>query len=204
MYNTSELLLLPFEEVIIQNDILITYQLTNLWAIHFTKRVFFWPCICAPLRTVNPFFLSYATFSYTFYFSVLLFPSRNFFRTWLVVLEWKHWRCISLSQKSARWKSVGFSVSFIFYFSVLLFPSRNFFRTSLVVLEWKHWRYISLSQKAARWKSVGFSVSFIIHMKILNTLCISKDKVVRHYVDLIVKVFEENSETTQGGGRGGS
>ena len=31
-------------------------------------------------------------------------------------------------------------------------------------------------------------------------MCISKEKAVRHYVDLIVKVFEENSEITQGGG----
>ena len=31
-------------------------------------------------------------------------------------------------------------------------------------------------------------------------MCISKEKAVRHYVDLIAKVFEENSEITQGGG----
>ena len=31
-------------------------------------------------------------------------------------------------------------------------------------------------------------------MRIVNTMRISKEKVVRHYVDLIVKVFEENSE----------
>ena len=31
-------------------------------------------------------------------------------------------------------------------------------------------------------------------MRIVNTMRISKEKVVRHYVDLIVKVFEETSE----------
>ena len=40
---------------------------------------------------------------------------------------------------------------------------------------------------------VGFSVSFIIHMKIVNTVCISREKIVCHYVDLTVKVFKENS-----------
>ena len=39
-------------------------------------------------------------------------------------------------------------------------------------------------------------------MRIVNTICISKEKAVRHYVDPIVKVFEENSETIQGGGGG--
>ena len=34
-------------------------------------------------------------------------------------------------------------------------------------------------------------------------MCISKEKSVCHYVDLIVKVFEENSEIIQGGGGGG-
>ena len=33
-------------------------------------------------------------------------------------------------------------------------------------------------------------------------MCISKEKAVRHYLDLIVKVFEENFEITQRGGRG--
>ena len=37
-------------------------------------------------------------------------------------------------------------------------------------------------------------------MRIVNTLCISKEKAIRHYVDLIVTFFEENSEITQGGG----
>ena len=32
----------------------------------------------------------------------------------------------------------------------------------------------------------------------LNTIGISKGNVVRHYVDLIIKVFEENFEITQG------
>ena len=43
-------------------------------------------------------------------------------------------------------------------------------------------------------------------MRKVNTLCISEEKAVRHYVDLIVTVFEENSEITRyeggGGGRG--
>ena len=34
-------------------------------------------------------------------------------------------------------------------------------------------------------------------MRIVNTMCISKEKALRHYADLIVKVFEENSEITQ-------
>ena len=37
-------------------------------------------------------------------------------------------------------------------------------------------------------------------MRIVNNLCISKEKAVSHYVDFIVKVFEENPEITQGGG----
>ena len=37
-------------------------------------------------------------------------------------------------------------------------------------------------------------------MRIVNTMCISKEKAVRHYVDLVVKIFEENSEITQRGG----
>ena len=39
-------------------------------------------------------------------------------------------------------------------------------------------------------------------MRIVNAMCLSKEKAVRHYVDLIVKVFEENSEITQRGGGG--
>ena len=35
-------------------------------------------------------------------------------------------------------------------------------------------------------------------MRLGNTICISKKKAVRHYADLIVKVFEENSKITQG------
>ena len=39
-------------------------------------------------------------------------------------------------------------------------------------------------------------------MRIVNAMCISKEKAVRHYIDLIVKIFEENSEITQAeGGR---
>ena len=43
-------------------------------------------------------------------------------------------------------------------------------------------------------------------MRIVNTMCISKEKTVkavRHFADVIVKVFEENSEITLGGGGGG-
>ena len=45
-------------------------------------------------------------------------------------------------------------------------------------------------------------------MRIVNTMRISKGKAVLHYVDLIVKVFQKNSEITQGvvcvwGGEGG-
>ena len=36
-------------------------------------------------------------------------------------------------------------------------------------------------------------------MRIVSTKCISKKKTVRHYVDFIVKVFEENSEIIKGG-----
>ena len=35
-------------------------------------------------------------------------------------------------------------------------------------------------------------------MRIVNTMRISKEKAVLHYVDLIVKVFEKNSEIIQG------
>ena len=35
-------------------------------------------------------------------------------------------------------------------------------------------------------------------MRIVNTMRISKGKAVLHYVDLIVKVFQKNSEITQG------
>ena len=35
-------------------------------------------------------------------------------------------------------------------------------------------------------------------MRIVNTMRISKGKAVLHYVDLIVKVFEKNSEIAQG------
>ena len=38
-------------------------------------------------------------------------------------------------------------------------------------------------------------------MRIVDTICISKEKAVSHYVDLIVKVIEENSEITQREGR---
>ena len=38
-------------------------------------------------------------------------------------------------------------------------------------------------------------------MRIVDTICISKEKAVSHYVDLIVKIFEENSEVTQREGR---
>ena len=38
-------------------------------------------------------------------------------------------------------------------------------------------------------------------MRIVNTLCISKEKKgLRHYVNLIFKVFEENFEITLDGG----
>ena len=60
--------------------------------------------------------------------------------------------------------------------------------------------HYSLSQKSAWWKSVGFSVNFVIFMRIVNALCISKEKRLRHYVNLIVKVFEENFEITLDGG----
>ena len=43
-------------------------------------------------------------------------------------------------------------------------------------------------------------------MRIVNTMCISKEKTVkavRHFADVIVKVFEENSEITLGGGGAG-
>ena len=49
----------------------------------------------------------------TFYFLITLFLSWNVFCTWLVALSYKHWRYVSLSQKSAWWKSVCFPVSFV-------------------------------------------------------------------------------------------
>ena len=88
-----------------------------------------------------------------------------------------------------------------FYFYITLFPYWNFFCGSIVILQWRHWRYISLWQKLA-WR--GFSVTFIIYLRIVNTMCLSKEKAVCHYVDPIVKVFEGNSKIIQGhGGRGG-
>ena len=48
--------------------------------------------------------------------------------------------------------------------------------------------------------TVGFFVSFIINMRIGNTKCTSKEINIRHYIYLIAKVFDENSETIQGGG----
>ena len=65
--------------------------------------------------------------------------------------------------------------------------------------KWKHWSYVSLAQKSAYWKTFCFFVSFIIYMRIVNTLCISKERSVRHYVDLNGKVFEKNSEIVQYG-----
>ena len=38
-------------------------------------------------------------------------------------------------------------------------------------------------------------------MRIVNFLCISKEKVIRHYVNLIVNVFAESFEITLHGGR---
>ena len=59
----------------------------------------------------------------------------------------------------------------------------------------------SFSQKSVWWKSVGFSVNFVIYMRIVNTLCISKEKKVYViYVNLIVKVSKENFENTLDGG----
>ena len=43
---------------------------------------------------------------------------------------------------------------------------------------------------------------FILNMRIVNILCISKEKVLRHYVNLIVKIFAESFEITLDGGRG--
>ena len=41
-------------------------------------------------------------------------------------------------------------------------------------------------------------------MRIINIICISKENAVRHDIDLIFKVFEENFEITQGAeGEGG-
>ena len=34
---------------------------------------------------------------------------------------------------------------------------------------------------------------------LVDTMCISKEKALRHYVDFIVKVFKEKSEITQRG-----
>ena len=50
-------------------------------------------------------------------------------------------------------------------------------------------------------KICWLSVSFIVHMRIVNPLRSSKEKAIHHYDDLIVTVFEENSEITQGGVR---
>ena len=53
--------------------------------------------------------------------------------------------------------------------------------------------------KSAWWKSVRFSVNFIKNMKTVNTLRISKEKALQHYVNLIVKVFQETFEITPDG-----
>ena len=44
--------------------------------------------------------------------------------------------------------------------------------------------------------SVHFFVTFIALMKTASIECISKKKVLRKYADLIIKVFEENRETS--------
>ena len=45
------------------------------------------------------------------------------------------------------------------------------------------------------------SHGFIINMRIVNTKCIrKKKKAVGQYVDFIVKILEENSETNRVGG----
>ena len=119
-----------------------TNQLTNLWVIHFMERVFFWTCVRANI--FNLYFPSYAMFYYSFYFSITLFPS---------------------------W---------------------NFFCTGLVFLSSKHSRYISVSQKSAWWKSADFFVNFFISKRIVDTSCISKEKALHQYVNVIVKSFKES------------
>ena len=42
----------------------------------------------------------------------------------------------------------------------------------------------------------------MIHMRIVNTMCISKEIAVSHYVDLTVKFFKEIFEITYSEGEG--
>ena len=53
----------------------------------------------------------------------------------------------------------------------------------------------------ALWKSILCSATVIINMRIVNILFISKGKVLRRYVNLIVKVFAESFEITVDEGR---
>ena len=61
---------------------------------------------------------------------------------------------------------------------------------------------IKLQYSIPRFRYICFSLNFVkvsgCSICDLNTIGISKGNVVRHYVDLIIKVFEENFKITQG------
>ena len=64
----------------------------------------------------------------------------------------------------------------------------------------KLYLYLKKYKKLAWWKSVCFFNNFIINMRIVNTLCISKEKALCHYVNINVKVFVETFKITLDGG----
>ena len=98
------------------------------------------------------------------------------------------WPCVRAHEKQVSFFHHICCIT-LFIFSITLFSSWNFFCTYLVDLSWKHWRYISRSQKSAWWRTVGFFVSFINHVRIVNPICISKEKAVRHHVDLMISLL---------------
>ena len=62
--------------------------------------------------------------------------------------------------------------------------------TEAILALYKTWLGEKLGEKLLAFLSVE-------NMRIVNTLCISKEKAAHYNVDLIVKFFEENSKITQ-------
>ena len=55
--------------------------------------------------------------------------------------------------------------------------------------------HYSFSQKSAWWKSVGFAVNFVKYMRIVNTLCISKENKV--YVIMLISLLKFSMEISK-------
>ena len=80
----------------------------------------------------------------------------------------------------------------------LFFPSYAMLYYTFSIL--KLYLYLKKYKKLAWWKSVCFFNNFIINMRIVNTLCISKERALCHYVNINVKVFVETFKITLDGG----